>query len=465
MTQEKKNYALPIAMMFALFAMIAFVTGFTNPLGVIAKIEFGGLFQGNENLISQLGTAANFLAYALMGIPAGLMIKKIGYRKTAIVAVVVGFFGVGLQFVSGNMSYGAMGTFVMYLFGALISGIALCMLNTVVNPLLNPLAGGGNRGNQLIQFGGTLNSTCATIVPILVGWLMGAKYANAQQALAEFQANGTPIPVDSQLSFLDAKLVMFIAMAIFALAFVVLSVMYIPEPAQEGSSASTVAAGKQKDKYSAFSFRHFKLGVLAIFFYMGIEVGVPNFINLILTDKNFGAESGILDMTTSTAGSIVGTYWFLMLVGRLVGALLGAKFSSRSQIAFVSSLCLLFVIIGMFTPMTSHVSMPVFNGTSFVMATVPAGIMFFVLVGLCSSVMWGGIFNMAVEGLGKYTAVASGCFMVMVCGGGVLPVLQGVLADGLGYTTSYVITIICAAYILFYALVGSKNVNKNIPVD
>ena len=459
MSNQKKGYAIPIAIMFALFGMIAFVTGFTNPLGVIAKIEFGGLFKGNEGLVSQLGTAANFLAYAIMGIPAGMMIKKIGYRKTAIAAVSVGLAGVGIQFLSGNMAYGAMGTFIVYLLGALISGFAMCMLNTVVNPMLNTMAGGGKKGNQLIQFGGVLNSTCATIVPILVGHLMGAKYAKAQAALEAFTTNGTPIPAESQLSFLDASLVMSIAMAIFALAFVVLSVTKLPEPVQETVSV------KAKDNHSTFSFRHFKLGILAIFFYMGIEIGVPNFINLILTSKDFAAESGITDMNTTIAGSIVGTYWFLMLIGRLVGGLLGSKFSSRSQIMTVSSLAIVFVLLGMFLPLNTTGSMPVFTGTGFDIVQVPVGIIMLVLVGLCTSVMWGGIFNMAVEGLGKYTAVASGFFMVMVCGGGILPVLQGFVADATSYGTSYIIVLLCAAYILFYALVGSKNVNKDIKVD
>ncbi len=459
MSNQKKQWGA-IIIMFALFGMIAFVTGFTNPLGIIAKIEFGGLFKGNEGLVSQLGTAANFLAYAVMGIPAGLMVKKYGYRKTAIAAVSVGFAGVAIQFVSGNMEYGAMQTFIAYLFGALISGFAMCMLNTVVNPMLNTLAGGGNKGNQLIQFGGVLNSTCATIVPILVGHLMGAKYANAQAALEEFTTNGTPIPAESQLGFLDAKLVMFIAMAIFVAAFLILTFSKLPEPTQ-----NTVKVSAQKDEHSAFSFRHFKLGIMAIFFYMGIEIGVPNFVNLILTSKDFAAESGITDMNTTIAGSIVGTYWFLMLIGRLVGGLLGSKFSSRSQIMTVSSLAIAFVLLGMFLPLSTTGSMPVFTGTGFDIVQVPVGIIMLVLVGLCTSVMWGGIFNMAVEGLGKYTAVASGFFMVMVCGGGILPVLQGFVADATNYSTSYVIVLLCAAYILFYALVGSKNVNKDIKVD
>ena len=148
METQKKNYVLPIAMMFALFAMISFVTGLQNPMGIIVKNQFGA-----SNFMSQLGNAANFIAYAFMGLPAGLMLQRIGYKKTALAAVAVGFIGVGISYLSGLMS-----SFSVYLIGAFVSGFSMCMLNTVVNPMLNTLGGGGNRGNQLVQFGGSLNS-------------------------------------------------------------------------------------------------------------------------------------------------------------------------------------------------------------------------------------------------------------------------------------------------------------------
>lgn len=429
-TQQKKNYALPIAMMFALFAMISFVTGLTNPIGVIVKNQFAV-----ANWMSQLGNAANFIAYAFMGIPAGLLLQKIGYKKTALLAIAVGFVGVGIQFLSGEA-----GSFGVYLCGAFVSGFSMCMLNTVVNPMLNTLGGGGKKGNQLIQFGGTLNSISATIVPILVGYLMG----NAAQATIS-----------------DAAPALFIAMGIFAVAFIVLAIMQLPEPNREVAQKDKTV----KDKHSALSFRHFVLGTVAIFLYVGVEVGIPNFINLFLTNPVTGETPG-MGLDAALAGSVVGTYWFLMMCGRLLGGVLGGKFSAKAQIAFVSTLAIIFLLIGMYAPTSTTVSMPVFTGTGFAMAAVPMGVMFFVLCGLCTSVMWGGIFNLAVEGLGKYTAMGSGLFMVMVCGGGILPLIQGGVADLTGsYMASYWVIIAAVAFILYYALIGSKNVNKNIPVD
>ena len=99
------------------------------------------------------------------------------------------------------------------------------------------------------------------------------------------------------------------------------------------------------------------------------------------------------------------------------------------------------------------------------MVEVPVSIMFMALCGLCTSIMWGGIFNLAVEGLGKYTAAASGFFMVMVCGGGILPLIQGAVADAAGFQNSYFVVLLGLAYLLYYALVGSRNVNKDIPVE
>ena len=425
---QKKNYTLPIIMMFALFAMISFVTGLTNPLGVIVKNQFSV-----ANWMSQLGNAANFIAYAFMGLPAGLMLKRIGYKKTALVAIAVGFIGVGIQFLSGEA-----GSFGIYLAGAFISGFSMCMLNTVVNPMLNTLGGGGKKGNQLIQFGGSLNSISATIVPILVGYLMG----NAANATIS-----------------DAAPALFIAMGIFAVVFVVLLAVKIPEP-----YAIQEARAEKKDTHSALSFRHFVLGTVAIFIYVGIEVGIPNFMNLFLTAAPDAATSG-MGMAAAAAGSLVGTYWFLMMVGRLLGGMIGGKVSSRVQLTFVSLLAIVFVLLGIFAPTTVAGRMPVFTGTGFAMIEVPIGVMFLTLCGLCTSVMWGGIFNLAVEGLGKYTSMGSGIFMMMVCGGGILPLIQGYVADIAGYLSSYWVIIVSLAFLLYYALIGSKNVNKDIPVD
>ena len=411
---NKKGNVLAIGIMFFLFAMISFVTGLQNPMGVIAKAQFGA-----TNLMSQLGNAANFIAYAFMGLPAGFLLKGKGYKFTALTAIAIGFVGVGISYLSGVFE-----SFPVYLLGAFVSGFSMCMLNTVVNPLLNTLGGGGNKGNQLIQLGGSCNSLAATIVPVLAGYLIGEVTEKTQVA--------------------DVNLALFIAMSIFALAFVIISLSTIPEPELEAAAA----AGEQKKEGTlesikgAVSHKNLVFGVIAIFLYVGIEVGIPNMANLYMTSPDG------LGMAAGVAGTLVGAYWFLMLCGRLVGGAVGAKVSSRAMMTFVSSIAIVFVLLGMFLPETMTMTL--------LDAQVPVGMVFFVLCGLCTSIMWGAIFNLAVEGLGKYTSIASGLFMVMVCGGGLLPLLQGFVADKAGYIPSYWVIIAALAYTLWFALAGSK---------
>ncbi|MDL2222625.1 MFS transporter [Bacteroidales bacterium OttesenSCG-928-M11] len=437
MSGQKNSGNIPaIIICILLFGMISFVTGLANPMGVIVKNQFEA-----TNFMATLGNFANFLAYAFMGIPAGNLLNKYGYKKTALAAVTVGFVGVGIQYLSGVTS-----SFAVYLTGAFVAGFSMCMLNTVVNPLLNTLGGGGNKGNQFIQIGGTFNSLNATIVPVLVGYLMG----NAANATIK-----------------DANPALFIAMGIFAAAFIILAVSRIPEPILELRKEKE-AKGIKDEKISygtLFKFRHYVLGILAIFAYIGVELGIPNIVLLYLTET---PDKGGFGMVAAAAGSVAGTYWFLMMIGRLIGASIGGKVSSKAMLTTVAVVGLILVTVAIFSPLTSVVKMPVFEGggsLSFGMAEVPMSVMLLILGGLCTSVMWGVIFNLAVEGIGKYTAIGSGVFMVMVVGGGIFPTVQGLIADAFSYMTSYWIVVALLAYILYYALIGCKNVNKNIKVD
>jgi FHS family L-fucose permease-like MFS transporter len=305
--------------------------------------------------------------------------------------------------------------------------------------MLNTLGGGGNTGNQLIQVGGSFNSVMATITPMFVGILI----SDVTKAVIT-----------------DIFPVMYIAMGVFALVFFILYFVSIPEPHAQQSSEPLASLMS-----GALKFRHFILGAIGIFVYVGVEVGTPGTLNLFLTDTT-GKGVGI-DPTIS--GFVVGTYWFLMLIGRLLGAALGAKVSSKTMLSVTSAVGIILVLCAIFSSPETQVNLPLLQKSStgaisFGLAEVPITAMFLVLVGLCTSIMWGGIFNLAVEGLGKYLAAASGIFMVLVCGGGLLPLLQNWVADMSGFMTSYWVIIAGLAYLLFYALIGSKNVNKDIPV-
>ena len=416
--------------MIALFAMIAFVTNLCSPMAVIVKNQFGA-----SNFLAQIGNYGNFIAYLVMGIPSGMLIKRFGYKKTSLIALAVGIIGILVQWASGRYGFG------VYLIGAFIAGFCMCMLNTVVNPMLNLLGGGGNKGNQLIQIGGVFNSAAAVAVYILMGALIGEA---------------------TKAKISDATPALLIALAIFVVGFIVILFTKIEEPQQPVEVKSEV-----KDKYSAFSFRHFKLGILAIFLYGGIEVGTPTYILQYLTSQPTASTPGI-GMSGTIAGLIVAVYWLMMLIGRFVGGAIGGKVSSKAMVTTVSIAAIALVLFGMLAPQSWQVNVPGIDWANLkvIWAEVPVGIFAFILVGLCTSVMWGAIFNLATEGLGKYTAIASGAFMTMVFGFAIMVGLQGLVADWTGsYMTSYVVVLFCAAYILYYALWGSKNVNKDIPVD
>ena len=405
--------------MIALFAMIAFVTNLCTPMATIIKNQ-GEI----SNVLAQIGNYGNFVAYLVMGIPAGMLIAKFGYKKTALIGLAIGILGIAIQWYSGQIENPKENlglVFGVYLVGAFIAGFCMCILNCVVNPMLNILGGGGNAGNQLIQTGGVFNSTAAVCCYIL----MGALISDATKAKIS-----------------DATPALMIALGIFILAFIIIAMTKIEEPEQAPVEVSLIKG--------AMSHRHFALGALAIFLYMGIEVGVPNFVQQYLTNE--------MMIPAGTVGMLVAVYWFMMLIGRFVGASIGGKVSSRTMITTVSIATLALVLFGMFAPTDVLVAYPGVDWGSLtvVWQDVPVGIFAFLLVGLCTSVMWGGIFNMAVEGLGKYTAIASGIFMTMVFGCAVMMFIQASVADAVGYIQSYWVVVFCAAYLLFYALVGSR---------
>lgn len=430
-TQNKQGgNVAAIITMFALFFMIAFVTNFASPMGVIAKNQFNA-----SNALSQLGNFANFFAYLFMGIPGGFILKRKGYKFTALTAVAVGFTGLAVQLLSGFVS-----SFAVYVIGAFIAGFSMCMLNLVTNPLLNTLGGGGNKGNQLVQFGCSLNSVGATLSPMVLGLLIGE--------------------ITKDTSFGDARPALMIAMGIFAVAFLIVACSRIPEPHMETAEEKAARLSGQtsvlKDVVATLKYRHFTLGALAIFFYIVIEVGVPSMGMLYMTDCTKDPLTGAIIskgpgyVGGAIAGSVCAAYWFLMMCGRLLGGVVGGKFSSRAQVSFLALVGIALLATAMFVP----AQMVTVFGKEF-----PLSMAFMAAVGLCTSVMWGGIFNMAAEGLGKYVPMGSGIFMAMVFGGVLIPV-QGLIADKIGILNSYWFSIALLAYVLFYALVGSR-VKKN----
>lgn len=463
MSQKQQNGSvIAIVTMFFLYAMISFVTNLGAPIGVIWKNqpEIGG-----SNVLGIMGNFMNFFAYLFMGIPAGKMLTKVGYKKTALIGIAVGFFGVLIQYLSGFS--GGIPGFCVYLLGAFVAGFSVCILNTVVNPMLNLLGGGGNRGNQLNMIGGTLNSLAGTLTPMLVGALIG-QVVTMKDVLEKktIIVNGVSrLATESDITQMShVNLVMYIAMAVFAAAFIILNFIPIKDPEMGKVTAET------KFEHSPWSFRHTLLGVIAIFVYVGVEVGIPGGMNFYLSDTTANGawvNPEAIANAATIGGAVAAMYWLLMLIGRMVAGTIAGKVSSRQMMLATTAVGMILIVAAILIPKSVTVTMPIVDIKEFEVYSVmvPLSVLLLVLVGLCTSVMWASIFNLATEGLGKYTAQASGIFMMMVVGGGVLPVVQNFFADIMGYMPSYFVYLLAMAYMFYYALIGCKNVNKDIPVD
>ena len=418
-TKNEKNIVAIITMFF-IFAMISFVTNMAAP--------FGNIWGMTYNWAGMAGNLMNSTAYLVMGIPAGNMLIKYGYKKTALIALIVGAVGLGIQLLSGVVN-----NIYVYLLGALVCGFCVCMLNTVVNPMLNLLGGGGNTGNQLVQAGGTLNSLSATATPVLTGFLVGTLTKD---------------------SFPDVAPLIITGIVIFLAAFCIISFIKIKEPQGDLKNVTY--------ERSPLAFRHCLLGIIAIFFYVGIEIATPGMMN------QWISREGGFEGAAAVAGSLAGIYWFLMLCGRLTSTIISGKVSTRTQMITVSTVGIILIVAAIFTgdvTTTLNIDLGIIKIEN---ATVPLSCVFIFLCGLCTSIMWGGIFNLSTEGLGKYTAKASGIFMVMVFGGGMMPFFQDLVLVqqlGISYLNSYWLIVAMLAYILFYSIWGCKNVNKDIKVD
>lgn len=553
-TKPSINWVAVITMMF-LCGMIAFVTYLGQPLSNVWKEQEA---IKNSNMLKMLGMSMVFVAYLFMGIPGGKLLGKVGYKKTALIGITAGFIAMAVQMLSGKlpMDNGVALPYGVYLVGGFIGGISACLLNMVVNPMLNLLGGGGKRGNQLNMAGMTFNSLTATITPIVVGIVVG-----------EFTKNTT---------MADCDPLMYTALAVFAVSFIIISLVTIKDPEQ-------AVVTEKIGAFAPLRFRHCLLGVIAIFAYMGVEAGIPGLMTVWLGDdkksplleqvqieksaeteavvaalgdaktaldkaaaaaaeKNAAllnkttealdaakaavvkskdafdvavkakaleeneefekakkamdavqkidsasamnpsgagatitAASAAIDEATKTiqqiaegreadskkttltkiTSSIVAVYWLLMFVGRLIGAAIGGKVSSRTMMVVTSSMAIVFIIIGMVTTGVAA-KMPSIVGLQVQMVSVPLAALFFALCGLCASVMWPAIFNLATEKLGKYTAAASGLFMMMVFGGGVFQVLQGVICDNVSYMAAFIVPILALAYIFIYTVGFSK---------
>ncbi len=409
--QQQASYLGPFLTMVFLFFIVGFLTTantqFQGPLKETFLAEVGGL----KNTFATLITFSWFLAYPLSGGVGSRWISRYGYKGTLIRGLVVMIAGLGLFFLSSwftvrfpDAAWRAGGSvvpygFFIFLLGSFVVGASATILQVVINPYLTACYVRGTQPIQRLAIGGSANSVGTTLAPYFV---TGVVFGGLSM---------------SEISIDQLMLPFFALMLVIVLVVFMLTRFSLPDV--EGTKAE---AGERLER-SVWSFRHLALGVVAIFFYVGVEVCIGGNINL------YAMEQGM-----ASPALLATLYWGGMLVGRLVGSSL-SRVSPRVQLTVTTTLAALLTVLAV-----------AFNNPWLLCA-----------VGLFHSIMWGAIFTLSVARLGKYTSVASGVFMIGVVGGAVFPLLQGVLADVLGgWRLSWCLVVAGEAFMLWYALVGSR---------
>lgn len=412
--QASPNYLIPFITMVILFFLVGFLTvvnqQFQVPLKSVLLSEAGNL----KNTLTVLITFVWFMAYPLSSGYGARMVDRLGYKGTlqrGLITLVLGlliFELAILQHVYYPMYFSLGQTsipigFFIFLAGSYVVGTATAFLQIVINPYLVACNVSGTSAIQRQMIGGSGNSIGTSIAPFFVSAIIFGGVA-----MEEIETKQLIIP--------------FIGLMI-AMAVVIFVVRRLSLPQIEGT---TNESGEKLEK-SIWSFSHLRLGVVALFFYVGVEVCIGANINLY-------AES-LGGSFAQAAVKMVSLYWGGMLVGRLIASTL-SKISANIQLATSASVATILLIISLLT----------------------ANPWYLVAVGLFHSVMWSSIFTLSIDKLGKYTSLASGKLMIGVLGGALLPLLQGMLADSMGgnWTYTWIIVLVGEIYLLYYGLIGYK---------
>ncbi len=426
----KANYTAPLILMVSLFFMIGFITVLNDVL--IPSLK--GLFE-LKAWQAMLIQFCFFGAYFVMSYPAGLIIQKVGYKKGLTLALAI--MGLGLfMFVPASMlvSYG------FFLCALFVVASGLTILQVAINPYLIAL-GPEETGASRLNLGGALNSTATFLGPIIGGAFILKHYHAADFASLELLNQAKA----------DAVRGPYIVLALLTIGIAaILYFMTLPQISSE--------VGAEKAEGSAFDFQHLIYGAGAIFFYVGAEVAIGSLLVLYLAEADMGA------VPEKTASSLLAYYWGSAMVGRFIGSAVGQKIRAEVLLRIVALIALVLVFLSMMSfTLTSWVDIPVMIlqtdesfAINFVPAHVPLAAFLLVLVGLFNSVMWPSIFPLGIAKLGPHTSKGSGVMVMMVVGGAVVPLLQGILADSIGYRYSFIVCAVCYAYLLFFAVKGYK---------
>jgi MFS transporter, FHS family, L-fucose permease len=394
--EESGSYLLPMVLMVALYFSIGFITALND----ILIPHFKDLFH-LTNVLALLVDLCFFGAYFVMSLPSGWIVGRIGYKSGIIAALST--MGCGLLlFVPASIVI----SYPVFLFALFVVGSGLALLQVAINPYVGALGKPETAASRLNLCGG-LNSLATTIAPkIGAAFIFIAAGATTAQLARSVRM---PYVILAAFAFLIAIITRFV---------------HLPELIEKPSHTSA-------DDGSAWQFTHLRLGAVAIFTYVGVEVAIGSILINFLGQPSMGSLSHV------AAASFVSLYWGGAMVGRFIGSFALIYIRAQRALAAVAVSALILVSVTIFGH--GHVAM---------WAIVSCG--------LFNSVMWPCIFPLSLKGLGKFTSQGSGILVMMVVGGAIVPEIQGLLADKFGYQHSFIIVLLCYAYLLYFALSGYK---------
>ncbi len=394
------NYGFALVSLTSLFFMWGLITSLNDVLIPRLKAVFDLSY--TEAMMIQF---CFFFAYFVVSLPAGSLIKRIGYKSGVVVGLIIA--GIGCASFYPAAAYESYNYFLAALF-VLAAGITI--LQVAANPYVTALGNPVTASSRLTMTQ-AFNSLGTTVGPWLGGILI---LTSATSAVESSVTDASSV----QMPYLVLAATLILMSVIFAM-------LKLPEIEDEETTESADIEG------SAWNYSHLVLGAVAIFVYVGAEVSIGSFL------INFLGETSIAGLEEMEAAKYVSFYWGGAMVGRFIGAVAMQRIAAGKALAFNAVAASVLIAI------------TVFSSGALAMWAI-------LLVGLFNSIMFPTIFSLGVTGLGVHTSQGSGILCLAIVGGALMPLLQGLLADTYGVQNAFALAIVCYAYIAYYGLKGSK---------
>jgi FHS family L-fucose permease-like MFS transporter len=414
-----QNYNFALTVLTSLF----FMWGFITCLNDILIPHLKAVFTLNYTQVMMIQFSF-FTAYAIVSLPAGILVEKIGYKIGIVTGLVTAGIGCLLFYPAASMQ-----SFYMFLVALFVLAGGITILQVAANPYV-AILGKPETASSRLNLTQAFNSVGTTIAPYfgsLIILSIAVKTVEDFKNMSALQISEYKIAESSavQMPYLGLAAALFVIAAIFA-------VIKLPKIEASDIMATGDIGVNYHDKHkSAWGYKHLVLGAIGIFVYVGGEVSIGSFL------VNYIGQPFIAGLKVADAGKFVSFYWGGAMIGRFIGSAAQRKINAGKALTFNALVAAALVIISMLT--FGQVAMWAI-----------------LAVGLFNSIMFPTIFTLAIDGLGKHTGQASGILCTAIVGGAILPVVQGMFADKIGIHHAFFIPVLCYAYIVYYGLKGHK---------